>query len=248
MQSKEWYNFAFISVYHKKNLSLFHKNRLEKENNTKNYMKLQYNSPVVLNYALICVILTALTDPQYGIAQWLNNYFTVYPFGTQYMQLSNPFTYFRLFSHALGHGNWAHFLGNFTFILLIGPILEEKYGSKMLLTMIFVTALVSGLLNAIFFSYASLGASGIVFMMILLVSFTNMRGGKIPITFILVSILFLGKEIYAMFNETVGTAHENGISEFAHIMGGVFGAIFGYSINARRLADSKPKSSSGSIL
>lgn len=211
-------------------------------------MKLQYNSPVVLNYALICVILTALTDPRYGIAQWLNDYFTVYPFGTSQMSLSNPFAYFRLFSHALGHANWAHFLGNFTFILLIGPILEEKYGSKMLITMIFVTALVSGLLNAIFFSHASLGASGIVFMMILLVSFTNMQGGKIPITFILVAILFLGKEIYAMIGETTGAKSENGISEFAHIMGGVFGAVFGYSINAKRLAGKSSRSSSENIL
>lgn len=198
-------------------------------------MKLQYNSPVVLNYALICVVLTALTDPRYGMMQWLNEFFTVYPFGHPNMKLSNPFAYFRLFSHALGHGNWAHFLGNFTFILLVGPILEEKYGSKMLLTMIFVTALISGLLNAIFFSYASLGASGIVFMMILLVSFTNMQGGKIPITFILVAILFLGKEIYNMIGETTGTTGENGISEFAHILGGVFGAVFGYSINVKKL-------------
>jgi membrane associated rhomboid family serine protease len=116
-------------------------------------------------------------------------------------------------------------VGNFSFILLIGPILEEKYGSKMLLSLIFFTALVTGILNAVFFNNALLGASGIVFMMILLVSFANVQKGKIPLTFILVALLYLGQEVY----QAVSSA--DNISQFAHIIGGICGGIFGYVIS-----------------
>ncbi|MCB0311732.1 MAG: rhomboid family intramembrane serine protease, partial [Calditrichaeota bacterium] len=86
------------------------------------------------------------------------------------------------------------------------------------------TALVTGLLNTFFFPSFLLGASGIVFMMIILGSFTNVKRGGIPLTFILVLILFLGQEIYNAFEE-------NSISEFAHVVGGVCGSIFGFVQN-----------------
>jgi hypothetical protein len=66
-----------------------------------------------------------------------------------------------------------------------------------------------------------MGASGVVFMLILLVSFTNVRGGEIPITFILVALLFIGKEL-------LSGLEANNISETAHIIGGVCGSIFGF--------------------
>ncbi|TAF66944.1 MAG: rhomboid family intramembrane serine protease [Cytophagales bacterium] len=183
-------------------------------------MKLTYNAPFILTYTFVCLAITAIdqsTDPNFA-----ESFFMVYPFNTAYMEFSNPLTYFRLFSHAMGHGGWEHFLGNFSLILLLGPILEEKYGTKQLLSMSFVTALITGILNALLFNNALLGASGVVFMLILLSSFTNMRAGVIPLTFILVAALFLGKEIYTTLVVT------NNVSEFAHIIGGVFGAIFGY--------------------
>ena len=68
--------------------------------------------------------------------------------------------YFRLVSHVIGHGSWEHLLGNFAIILLIGPILEEKYGSGQLLWMIFFTALVTGLVNTFFFPHSPSGSLG----------------------------------------------------------------------------------------
>ena len=157
-----------------------------------NFMKIQYNSPVVLSYTIICSIILAVA-PLTGMT--LMSIFTVYPT----MSPTNPLDYFRLFSHAMGHGDWNHLLSNFTFILLLGPMLEEKYGSANLLTMMFLTALVTGILNVMLFSNGLLGASGVVFMMILLSSMTNLRQGKIPLTFVLVVILFLGKEVLNIF-------------------------------------------------
>ncbi len=195
-------------------------------------MKITYNAPVVLNYTLICVIITALDQFVFGGTEarpgsLAQNFFMVYPFGTAPMEASNPLMYFRLFSHAMGHAGWNHLVGNFSLILLLGPVLEEKYGSQKLLVIIFSTALVTGILNAFLFMNGLLGASGIVFMMIILSSFTNARKGTIPLTFILVALLYVGKEVYGAFFVN------NNISEFAHIIGGLCGGVFGYMLNAR---------------
>jgi rhomboid protease GluP len=106
---------------------------------------------------------------------------------------------------------------------LVGPIVEEKYGSKSLLIMILITALITGILNILFFNAGLLGASGIVFMLILLSSFTNVRSGEIPVTFILVAILFLGREVFE-------SLQNDNISQFAHIIGGICGSVFGYKV------------------
>ena len=50
-------------------------------------------------------------------------------FITYHSSLKAPMTYVRLFTHVLGHVDWEHFIGNMMYILLLGPMLEEKYGS-----------------------------------------------------------------------------------------------------------------------
>lgn len=104
-------------------------------------------------------------------------------------------------------------------------MLEEKYGSKKLLLMMAVTALITGLINIIFFrGSVLLGASGIVFMFILLSSFVNMQKGTIPITLILVMIIYMGREFVN------GILQEDNISQTAHLLGGICGCIFGFKL------------------
>lgn len=183
-------------------------------------MKLQYNSPVVLTYALIATAVLIANPFTGGLL--MQQVFTIYPV----VEPTNPLWYLRLFTHVIGHGGWGHLVGNFTFILLIGPILEEKYGSKDLLLMIAVTALVTGLLHIFFFQNGLLGASGVVFMLILLSSYTNAKGG-IPLTFVLIVLLFLGREV-------ISSLQQDNISQFAHIIGGILGGMFGYVMERGR--------------
>ncbi len=178
-------------------------------------MRIRYNAPVTLTYALLSTIVLAL-DQLLGAGLTR----TVFSIGPS-MDPGNVLEWIRLFTHVIGHANWAHLLTNFAFILLLGPILEEKYGSGGLVFMMALTALVTGLLNVIFLSTGLLGASGIVFMMILLVSFTNIRAGEIPLTFILVVVLYLTREV-------VSAIQEDTISQFAHIVGGICGSLFGF--------------------
>lgn len=183
-------------------------------------MSIKYNSPVILTFALICSAIFFITK---GIPDFTMQYFAV---GTS-VNWADPVSIFNLFSHVLGHGSMEHLLGNLTFILLLGPIVEEKYGSKFTLLMIVFTALITGILNITFFNTGLLGASGIVFMLILLVSFTNVKGGQIPLTFILVAGLFIGKEIVQSLNA-------DQVSQFAHIIGGICGSVFGFIGNKKK--------------
>lgn len=187
-------------------------------------MKLSFNAPVVLGFTFVAAIVFALSE---WVIQDLN---VMYFASTGHFNFSDPFDYFRLGSHAIGHANWEHLLGNFAIILLIGPILEERYGSKNLLIMMAVTAIVTGILNNVLWDTGLLGASGIVFMMILLSSLVSFKSGTIPLTFILVAALYLGQEIYAEFTK------DDNISHFAHILGGVCGMLFGFVLGAEKKA------------
>ncbi len=180
--------------------------------------KFQYNSPVILTMTLISAVALFLNWITHGGSNHL--LFSVYR-----SSLTNPLTYVRLFTHALGHADYSHFLGNYMMILLAGPMMEEKYGSKLLLEMIAITALVTGLIHFIFFPGTLLGASGIVFMLILLSSFANYKKGSIPITLILVAIIYLSGQIINAI-----AAPNDGISQMAHIVGGLFGMLFGWMV------------------
>ncbi|MCE2713300.1 MAG: rhomboid family intramembrane serine protease, partial [Cryomorphaceae bacterium] len=129
--------------------------------------------------------------------------------------------YPSLVGYTLGHANLEHLLGNFSIILMLGPILEEAYGTKKLLLMSLLTALITAIFHMMFWEHGLMGASGIVFMFIVLSSLINIKGKEVPLTFILVVFLFLGKEIYNAFSSDT-------ISQFAHITGGIIGVIFGY--------------------
>jgi membrane associated rhomboid family serine protease len=181
-------------------------------------MKIYFNAPIILAFSGLCLILVLLDTFHLPL---MSRFFSV-PGTYAPFQWNNPVMYFRLFSHSMGHAHWDHLLGNMTFLLLLGPMLEEKYGSRSLLIMMMITAGTTGILNMLLFPTGLLGASGIVFSFILLSSFANMRSGGIPLSFVVVTIFFLGKEVVSIFEH-------NQVSEFAHLCGGTLGAIFGFT-------------------
>lgn len=183
-------------------------------------MKLRYNSPAVLSYALLAV--AVLVADFFFRGQVSRAFFAAPPV----FDFASPLDYFRLVSHVAGHANWEHLVANFALILLIGPILEEKYGTGPLLGMMLVTAVVTGVINVVFLDTGLLGASGIVFMMILLSSFTNIASGEIPLTFVLVVVVYLAREV-------VGALNEDSVAQFAHIAGGVCGSLFGFAVKRK---------------
>ena len=187
----------------------------------KNKLKITWNSPVVLTFAAICLAATGLN---YITAGKSNEIF----FMTYHSSLKSPMTYVRLFSHVFGHADWSHFIGNMSYILLLGPLLEEKYKSQTLIEVIAIAAVVTGLVNYIFFPGVALcGASGVVFAFMLLASFTSFKEGEIPLTFVLVAVFFIGQQIIQ------GITLDDNVSNMAHIVGGIVGGGCGYVLNRK---------------
>ena len=130
--------------------------------------------------------------------------------------------YVSLVGYTMGHASIPHLIGNISIVLLVGPFIEKRWGTKRLAIMAGITALVTALIHILFWDHSLIGASGIVFMMIVLSSLVELKGKEIPLTFILIVLLFIGQEIRGSFGE-------DQVSQFAHITGGVLGTIFGFS-------------------
>lgn len=177
----------------------------------------QYNSVVVLSFFFLSFVVLVLNYFTKGKSNKL--LFSSYR--------SSPFdllTYIRLFTHVLGHSDWNHFKNNFLYIILIGPMIEEKYGSLNLVIMILITALSTGIINSLVSKNRVLGASDIVFMFIVLSSFVNINSGKIPVTLILILIFYVIDEIKD------GLFKKDNVSHLGHLIGAICGCIYGFYI------------------
>lgn len=185
-------------------------------------IKISFNSPVILAFSIICFCTLILNIITRGASN--NLLFSVY-----HSSLLNPLTYVRFIGHVFGHANWEHFIGNITLLLVVGPLLEEKYGSLNMTIVFLTTAFVTGIVNYVFFPRVILlGASGIVFALILLSSFTRMKEGEIPLTLVLVAVIYIGGQVYD------GIFIKDNVANFTHILGGLVGSIAGYIMNRNK--------------
>ncbi len=100
--------------------------------------------------------------------------------------------------------------------------LRITFNSPVVLGFIFVS------LAVLILGFFTGGASGVVFAFILLTSFTSFKNGEIPLTFILVAIVFIGQQVYE------GLFLQDDISNLSHILGGIIGAVVGFNLNRKR--------------
>ena len=173
-----------------------------------------YNSYVTLTYFLASFAVLVLNTLTFGAAN-------KYLFSTEKKPLWNPLTYVRLFTHVLGHSDWNHFSGNFLKILLLGPLIEEKYGSIELLVMILITALITGIVNYIKGDSRLCGASSVAFMLIVLSAFVNIVDDKIPLTLVLIILFYI-------IDEVKDLRKKDNIAHYGHIAGAICGGVFGF--------------------
>ena len=164
-------------------------------------LRISFNAPVTLTFSALCLIACVIIQATGNSA--VRAVFSVY-----------------------------HLIGNMMFILLLGPMVEEKYGSKNTVIVILATAAVTGAVNMIFFPrVALLGASGVAFAFILISSVTAREDNTIPVTFILVALLYLGREIYD------GLTVKDNVSQMAHVIGGAVGSVLGFLLGKAKKKD-----------
>lgn len=181
-----------------------------------NNIQFDYNSPVIITYLVLSIIAWFLNTITRGKTNKL--FFSSYR-----SSILNPLTYIRLITHSIGHKDLEHLIHNFLFILLIGPMVEEKYSSLNLIIMLVITSLVIALFNIIFNNYMILGASGNVYMLIVLSSFSNITEGKIPLTLILILIFYITSEVQKSLIEGNKKVYHDG-----HLIGAICGIVFGF--------------------
>ena len=181
---------------------------------------ISFNSPVILGFAAVCVIAQVLNMITGGASN--RAVFSVYG-----ASLLDPLTWVRCIGHVFGHAGWDHLIGNLMYILILGPMIEEKYGARNTAIIILATAAVTGIISMIFFPRIMLlGASGVVFAFILIGSITAKEDRKIPVTFILVALLYIGQQVWQ------GVTQRDSISQMSHIIGGITGSVLGFTLNA----------------
>ena len=187
-------------------------------------VKLAVNAPAILTFVAVCIAVQLINIITKGASNAA--VFSVYR-----SSLLNPLTYLRCVCHVFGHADWNHLISNLMYILILGPMIEEKYGTSNTVFVMAVTAVITGIFNMAFFpGVRLLGASGIVFAFILISSITTTKDDAIPVTFILVALLYIGQQIYQ------GIFEKDNISQMAHIVGGVVGSVLGFIMQKARMS------------
>ena len=194
--------------------------KTESESTNRKRFPIDFNAPAILCLFFASLLLLGVKSVTGDLVdRLLACYFT---------RWADLFMYPRLFTHVLDHQNLSHLTGNYLLLLVVGPMLEEKHGSSNLIKMMIITAGITGMIHVVFFqNIILLGASGLVFMMILLASFTNIREGKLPVTVLLVGVLYIGNEVIR------GVLSTDNISQLSHIIGGICGAGFGFILSSK---------------
>lgn len=186
--------------------------------------RIRLGAPLTLLVATGCVLGTYLPGAvHFGIGGGLGS-------------LLLPWTWIRLVTWPFVHADTTHLLGNMMFFLLLSPNLEKKQGWFEYTFCLLVTALVIGVGHLAFGhgNSALIGASGWVFMMILLSTFTGSEVGTISVPTLIVGGLYAWQEVRAALAP-------NQISQFAHLLGGVCGLIYGLLGSGQQPAPDSPR-------
>ena len=187
----------------------------------KNIGKIQMNAPVIIGFTVLSAFILLLGNLTGGAS-------TITAFSVYRSDYHSVWFYVRIFGHVLGNTDWEVFVRNSLYILVLGPMLEEKYKSANLLVMMIITSLITGLIYALMFTSPLCGSECIVFMLMLLASMSVIKDKKIPLSFIMVIIIYICNVIAV---RRFSSGDLNGLSG---IIGGVCGAVFGHVMSTRK--------------
>jgi membrane associated rhomboid family serine protease len=181
--------------------------------------RLQVDSPLVLSFAAACVVVQALTPLLPGVKAAC--------FAVSKRPSLSPAGAISLLGHVLGHADWAHLQQNAVLLLLAGPACESALGAPRLCKIIGCTALTTAATHIALGPAGSvqLGASGVVFALILLNGCLERRADGLPLTFVASAALWLGREL---------GQSQPGVARTAHLSGAAIGTYFGHRLHVRR--------------
>ena len=200
--------------------------------------RLVVRAPVVVSFAaLSCLVLLVDSAP---MRRRLQPHIMIVPW--RYCTHFWSRDWIRFVAYTVSHKDLTHLTGNFSSILLIGPLLEQTYGSWRLLRIMVVTVVIAGVLSSVLFNTALIGASVVVFLFLILGSSVACHMGvpqggspggrsrqEVPISFACVLVLTFGREI------VLALKSDGSVSHFSHAVGGIIGGVLGLGLLNRFL-------------
>ncbi len=192
---------------------------------SKKSFKLIYDSPVAVSFVLLSLLLYVLDS--FALKGKLGAFFSVpSPFN-----FSKPIMYFSLVFHVFANDTWQHFFVDSLMIMILGSVLEERYGSSFLGVMIFISCLVSGVLSVCAHAHGIQGASEVVFTLIILSAMSLLLKKQLSCTWILIFVFYIayGVSGIASPNSSLSSSgfFQKSIPVFISFVGGVCGSLFG---------------------
>lgn len=200
---------------------------------------IDFDAPVTTVFSLISILLFLLD--YFVFKGSMTQTFLASPTtanGSAPFSFSKAESYFRMIFYAFGAISWEVLITNLLFVLLLGPAMEEKYGSVVIGIMMFVSSLFSGVLASCFCKTSLQGCASIIFMMIFLNSFISFSKKKLPFSFVIIFILFIVREIIVK--------NTNGfLGMIVVIAGGLCGSLFAFLASPKAKAARKTDSGEG---
>lgn len=196
-------------------------------------LKLSYDAPVTLTFSLVCIVVYLLDT--FLLKNFLTNNILTSPTssgGSLPFVFSKFSSYPRLILYVFSSKSISLLLANLIFILLLGPSMEERYGSVVVGIMMAVSALFAGVLNACFCKTSLQGAAPIVFMMIFLSAFMAFTKKKIPISFICVIGMYIAFECIQHGAKGI-------VGVIINVAGGLCGSLFAFLTSPKARAESR---------
>ena len=190
--------------------------------------RIDIDAPLTLGFAAACALVHIL-GAAFGF-RFTVQYFSVSSMVRDFRPMY-PLSYWRLVSHIFGHSSWEHLNSNMINLLLVGPACEREFTTLGLTKIYLWTAVCSALAHMLLGApdAAQLGASGLVFMLILLNSLLSARTGRYPLTFIVQVGLWVNKEVVAQMLQ-----HDK-VSHIAHLSGALVGTVAGYQLHSDKV-------------
>ena len=194
-------------------------------------VKFSYDSPVVLTFAIITVVMYFL------------NAFVLQKNGIDVKLISptsqngaNPFVfssikcYLNLITYPFVNNDFSFAIFNSIILIFLGMQMEEKYGSVIILVMILISVIFAGVLNACFSVQSLQGIQPVIFMLIILNLINASQKKKISTSLLLVLVLYTILNIIPLKNALLG---------IISIAGGLCGSLISFLAQPKKNAPKK---------
>eukprot|EP00930_Biecheleria_cincta_P077840 TRINITY_DN65160_c0_g1_i1.p1 TRINITY_DN65160_c0_g1~~TRINITY_DN65160_c0_g1_i1.p1 ORF type:complete len:253 (+),score=36.49 TRINITY_DN65160_c0_g1_i1:54-812(+) len=193
------------------------------------------DAPCTLGLCACCLVVHLVT--RYVWSTLTRDYFQLWPWA--YASPWTPIFYIRMVTQVFGHGGWEHLSGNLSLLILVGPAAEAAYGTRVVLLVMLLTAITTSILHYLFAPAAAvqLGASGIVYMLIMLNSLRDHKEGMIRASFLALLVLWVLKEGTGFISSVLPGGQTDGISHHCHLFGAGVGAVSGLLLQDQTAAD-----------